>query len=47
MRSKAGLNLNDEQIKQIARILAPKIPLMVKSWKKLKKRKVNVVYKFK
>ena len=39
MRSKAGLNLSDEQIKQIARILAPKIPLMVKSWKIIKKKK--------
>lgn len=39
MRSKAGLKLSDEQIKEIARLLAPNIPLMVKSWKKVKKKK--------
>ena len=39
MRSKAGLKLSDEQIKEIARILAPNISLMVKSWKKIKKKK--------
>ena len=39
MRSKAGLKLSDEQIKEIARLLAPNIPLMVKSWKKNKKKK--------
>jgi len=39
VRFKAGLKLSDEQIKEIARILAPKIPLMVKSWKKIKKKK--------
>jgi len=43
VHSKAGLKLSDEQIKEIARILAPNIPVMVKSLKKLKKRKVNVV----
>ena len=37
------LKLNNEQIKQIARELAPQIPKMLKSWKKIKKRKVNVV----
>ena len=39
MRSKAGLKLSDEQIKEIARLLAPNIPLMVKSLKKIKKKK--------
>ena len=32
-------NKKFSQIKEIARILAPKIPLMVKSWKKIKKKK--------
>jgi len=39
VRSKAGLKLSDEQIKEIARLLAPNIPLMVKSLKKIKKKK--------
>ena len=39
MRSKTGLQLSDKQIKEIARILAPNIPLMVKSWEKIKKKK--------
>jgi len=36
---KTGLKLSDEQIKEIARILAPNIPVMVKSLKKIKKKK--------
>ena len=39
MRSKAGLKLSDEQIKEIARLLAPNIPVMVKSLKKIKNKK--------
>tara|TARA_B100000683_G_scaffold170218_1_gene163990 strand:+ start:392 stop:514 length:123 start_codon:yes stop_codon:yes gene_type:complete len=39
VHSKAGLKLSDEQIKEIARLLAPNIPLMVKSLKKIKKKK--------
>ena len=46
MRSKIVLKLNNEQIKQIERELAPQIPKMLKSWKKIKKIKNNLVYKF-
>jgi hypothetical protein len=39
VRSKIVLKLNNEQIKQIARELAPQIPKMLKSWEKIKKNK--------